>query len=99
MLPYAEDITKFKEILDKDPGNAQIWCSWGIALIELKRFDDAVEKFKKAAELNPHLPSAWYGWGISLSALGKKEAAAEKIKKAMAIDPDSGNDPAEPAHG
>ena len=95
MLPFDEAIEKFKEILKQDPENAEMWCSWGVALIEFGKFDEAVEKFEKAAGISPDLPAAWYGWGIALNALGKKEKAAEKIKKAMEIDSDSDQDPSE----
>ena len=83
----------FKEIVKHDPENAEIWCSWGVALMELKQFDEAVEKFEKAAGFSPDFAPAWYGWGIALSALGQKEAAAEKVKKAMELDPDSSQEP------
>ena len=96
MLSFEEAITKFKEILKHDPENAQIWCSWGVALIELKQFDEAVEKFEKAAGFSTGFAAAWYGWGIALSALGQKEAAAEKIKKAMELDPDSSQNTSAP---
>ncbi len=96
MLPFEEAVAKFKEILKHDPENAQIWCSWGVALMEMKQFDEAVEKFEKAAGFSPDFASAWYGWGVALSALGQKEAATEKIKKAMELDPDSSQDPSAP---
>jgi Flp pilus assembly protein TadD len=73
-----------------------MWCSLGVAMIELKKFDEAAEKFKKAAELSPQLASAWYGWGIALKSLGQDEEAAEKIKAAMEMDQDSDKDPSEP---
>jgi Flp pilus assembly protein TadD len=96
MLPFEEAVEKINKVLKQNPENADMWCSLGVALIELKRYDKAAEKFEKAAELNPQLPSAWYGWGIALKALGQDKAAAEKIKTAMEIDQDGNKDPSEP---
>ena len=41
MLPFEEAIEKFKAVLKQTPENAEIWCSWGVALMELKRLDEA----------------------------------------------------------
>lgn len=96
MLPFEDAIEKINEMLKQDPENADMWCSLGVALIELNKYDEAAEKFEKAAELRPQHPSAWYGWGIALKALGQEKAAAEKIKTAMEMDQDSDKDPSEP---
>ena len=73
-----------------------MWCSLGVALIELNKHDEAAEKFERATKLSPQLSAAWYGWGIALKALGQEKAAAEKIKIAMEMDQDSGGDSSEP---
>lgn len=96
MLPFEEAIVRIKEVLKQDPENADMWCSMGIALIELKKYDEAAEKFEKAAELSPRLSSAWYGWGIALKALGQEKAAFGKIKIAMELDQDDGENLSEP---
>ncbi len=90
------ELMNCKEILKHDPENAQVLCSWGVALMELKQFDEAVEKFEKAAGFSPDFAAAWYGWGVALLALGQKEVAAEKIKKAMELDPNSSQDSSAP---
>jgi Flp pilus assembly protein TadD len=51
MMPYEEAVEKLKEALKLALDNAQLWASWGVALVELKQFEKAVEKFKKAVEL------------------------------------------------
>jgi len=96
MLSFEEAVEKINEVLKQNPENADLWCSLGVALIELKKYDKAAEKFEKAAELSPRLSSAWYGWGIALKASGQDEKAAEKIKTAMEMDQDGIKDPSEP---
>ena len=88
MLSHEEAIDKFKEAVKEMPENAEIWCSWGVALSALQQFEEAVEKFAEAVKHKPDFAIAWYGWGLALMALGRKEEAAEKIKKAIEIAPD-----------
>ena len=88
MLSHEEAIEKFKEAVKEMPENAEIWCSWGVALSALQQFEEAVEKFAEAVKHKPDFAIAWYGWGLALMALGRKEEAAEKIKKAIEIAPD-----------
>ena len=54
MLPFDEAVERIREALKQDPENAEMWCSWGIALMELKRYEEAAGKFEKAAELKAH---------------------------------------------
>ena len=88
MLSHEEAIEKFKEAVKEMPENAEIWCSWGVALSALQQFEEAVEKFAEAVKHKPDFAIAWYGCGLALMALGRKEEAAEKIKKAIEIAPD-----------
>jgi cytochrome c-type biogenesis protein CcmH/NrfG len=96
MIPFKDAVEKINEVLKQNPENADMWCSLGVALIELNKHDEAADKFERATKLNPQLPAAWYGWGIALKALGQEKAAAEKIKIAMEMDQDSGRDSSEP---
>jgi tetratricopeptide (TPR) repeat protein len=88
MLSHEEAIEKFKEAVKEMPENAEIWCSWGVALTALQQFEEAVEKFAEAVKHRPDFAIAWYGCGLALMALGRKEEAAERIKKAIEIAPD-----------
>ena len=87
MLSHEEAIERFKEAVKEMPDNAEIWCSWGVALSALQQFEEAVEKFAEAVKHKPDFAIAWYGCGLALMALGRKEEAAEKIKKSVKIDP------------
>ncbi len=69
-----------------------MWCSWGVALVELQQYQEAVGKFQKALEVKPDFVPALYGCGFALTALGRKEEASEKFKKAKEIAPDNAGD-------
>jgi tetratricopeptide (TPR) repeat protein len=89
MEQYREAIEKFKDAVKQKPEDAQIWCSWGVALVELQEYQEAVEKFQKALDVAPDFVPALYGCGFALTALGRKEEASEKFKKANELAPDS----------
>ena len=75
MMPHEEAVEKLKEALKIAPDRAELWASWGVALLELKQFEEAAEKFQKAVELQSDFVPALYGWGIALKAQGKEEEA------------------------
>lgn len=65
MKQYQEAIEKFKEAIKQQPENIDIWCSWGVALVELQQYQEAVEKFEKALEVKPDFVPALYGCGYA----------------------------------
>lgn len=81
MKEHQEAIKTFQQAVKITPDNPNIWCSWGIALVELQQFEEAAEKFETAIKLQSDFVSAWYGWGFALMAMGKQKEAAEKFKK------------------
>ena len=86
MMPHEEAVEKLKEALKIAPDKAELWASWGVALVEQEKFEEAAEKFKKAVELQPKFVQALYGWGIALKAQGKEEEAIKKFQIAGEID-------------
>jgi protein O-GlcNAc transferase len=87
MRQYEEAIEKFRKAVKEMPENADIWCSWGVALVELQQFEDAAEKFEKAVKHRPNFAAAWLGCGLALMALGRKTEASVKFKKALELEP------------
>ena len=85
-MPHEEAVEKLKEALKITPDRAELWASWGVALVEQEQFEEAAEKFQKAVELQSDFVPALYGWGIALKAQGKEEEAIEKFQKAAEID-------------
>jgi tetratricopeptide (TPR) repeat protein len=74
-------------VLQQQPDNAAVWCSWGVALLELQRYEEAAEKFREAVKHQPEFAVAWYGWGLALTALQRKQEAAEKFRKSIELEP------------
>ena len=63
MLEFEEAIRTLQQVLQQQPDNAAVWCSWGVALMELQRYGEAAEKFREAVQHQPEFAVAWYGWG------------------------------------
>ncbi len=62
----------------------------GIALKELRRFDEAVVEYQKALRLRPDLPEISNNLGDSLHSRGDYAAAIQHYRRAVAIRPDYG---------
>ena len=69
--------------------NPEYWNNKGIALGELKRYEEAIECFDKAIELNPNDPWYWYNKGVALSELKRYEEEIECYDRAIELDPNN----------
>lgn len=81
----------YRELLTKAPDNANAHVYLGIALFDLKRFDEAVASYKQALHLRPFFPIAWNNLGNALRMLGQTEAADQAFQKALEQKPDYTN--------
>jgi len=55
-FPEAGD--KYKELLDREPGNPALMNNYGVALYKQGKKDEAIVQFKKALEIAPNLKDA-----------------------------------------
>ena len=59
----------------------------GNVLVELERYEEAMEQFRKALALDPAYAPAHVGLGNALGNLNQDEEAMEQFQKALALDP------------
>ena len=59
----------------------------GLALIELKKSNEAIQAFDKAIKINPQNSDAWDGKGLAFETLNKPEEAINAYNKAIEINP------------
>jgi predicted membrane-bound spermidine synthase len=90
-----EAIGEFLSALARDPGSAnargnlgQIRHEQGAALIESRRFADAVTSLREAVELLPDSAEAHNDLGVTLASMGRVTEARPHFERAVALKPD-----------
>jgi superkiller protein 3 len=69
-------------------GDSDAWCDRGIALLNLERYEEALQASEKALELSPNHSGAWCLKGIAFDKLGRYEEALQAYDKALELYPD-----------
>lgn len=60
---YEEALALYEEILARNPGQPQIWLSYGHTLKTVGRLEEGLAAYRKAIELRPSFGDAW--WSIA----------------------------------
>ena len=69
------------------PKNAQAWISLGDALMDSRRFGEAVDAYQKGLELDPKNVNARVDMGTSYRGIGQFDKAVDEYRKAIKTDP------------
>ena len=78
----------FESLLDVDPNNVEAVVHYGLALEDLRRFDEARLEYEKATELAPDDPLPFINLGSLLYFHSRETyAAKEALMRALEIDP------------
>lgn len=87
--PYQmQDDTKLiREIVQKDPGNVTAWIKLGNALMDLSRFNEAIDAYGKALDLDPKNADVRVDMGICYRNSNRSDIAAQEFRKALEINP------------
>jgi len=83
---HAEEV--YRGVLQREPHHVNAWCYWGIALHDLRRYDQSVQAYERALALQPHFPIALNNLGNSLRYLGRVQEADNAFQKAIELSPD-----------
>ena len=70
-----------------DPVDASIRVTFGIALLQARRFEQAISEQERALELNPNDAFAYAYLGVALAHAGRPTEALRKIEKALQLSP------------
>ena len=76
---WDEAITQFTAATKLDANFAEAYVGLGLALISVKRYEDAIPPLKRAEALTPGNPSLHYGLATAYSRLGQKEEADKEF--------------------
>ena len=82
-------VSVLSEAARLNPASAEAWNSYGAALQQLGRHQDAVERHLKAIEIDPAFAEAHNNLGVALSALGQYGAAFDAFDRAASLDSDN----------
>jgi hypothetical protein len=63
---FGEAGEKYKELIDKEPGNPALINNYGVALYKQGKKDEAIVQFKKALEIAPNLKDARESLAVAL---------------------------------
>ncbi len=77
---YADAVQKFVEAITRDPKNASLHLSLGLAYQSLKKYPEAAQALEKAAELNPTSPDPFYSLGLLYEAAATDPAPWKEPK-------------------
>ena len=89
--PSPMQIEQLQAATRMAPKNAQAWISLGDALMDSRRFGEAIEAYQKGLELDPKNVNARVDRGTSYRGIGKFDKAVEEYRKALKINPNFPN--------
>lgn len=82
-------LTIADRLIELEPGNPQHHYYRGIALLGMKKTEDALESMKSALDLEPTAPAALNGYARCLSILGRYEEAIPYLEQLTLVQPES----------
>lgn len=84
----TQDDTKLLEdFVKKEPGNVDAWIKLGNALMDTKRFNEAIDAYQKAIAINPKNVDVRVDMGTCYRNSGRPAEAEKEYRKALDMDP------------
>jgi len=85
---YAEAVESYRELLQTDPANAELYVNIGIALKAQGKSDVAIANYKQAIQLKPELAEAYYNLANAFRDQQRYAEAIENYRQAVTLKPD-----------
>ena len=86
-MVWSDEISLYRDCVQKAPGKARPYNNLGAALIKQGRLAEAVEPLKSALKIKPGYAQAHYNLGYALSRLGKLEAGIHHLSESLRLNP------------
>src|SRR3990172_5651593 len=83
--PADAALERVDEALKASPQDPALWYRRGTLLLDLERWDDALEAFRRVEGLAPPPPRLQDDLAFALGKLGRTEEAAKAQEKALAV--------------
>lgn len=84
----AAALEHFTRAAQLQPRFAEAHSNRGVALQEMKRWDEALACYRRALEIDPMHVDALYNRGVALSALERRNEALESFDRVLRVRPD-----------
>ena len=85
---YSQDeIRLLENAAAQDPKNFSAWTNLGNALMDSRRYQEAVNAYQKALELDQDKVDVRVDMGTCFKNIGQFDRAVEEYRKALTIDP------------
>jgi TPR repeat len=81
-------VASYDRAIEIKPDYADAYSNRGIALKDLKRFEEALASYDRAIEIQPDYAEAYSNRGVALQELKRVEEAVASYDRAIAIQPD-----------
>jgi tetratricopeptide (TPR) repeat protein len=85
--PSPQQIEQLQAATRMAPKSAQAWVSLGDAMMDSRRYSEAVDAYQKALELDPKNVNARVDMGTCYRGMGQFDKAVEEYRKALKINP------------
>ncbi len=84
---WKDSETLYRHTLSVTGPNPITQGNLGTALLEVRRFDEAIAHFKEAVRLKPDYAEALSNWAFALALQGKLDEAVPKYRESLALKP------------
>ena len=82
---HAEQV--YRAVVQREPNHVNGWCYLGIALHDLRKYDQSIAAYERALALQPNFPIVLNNMGNSLRYLGRVQESDEAFQKAIDLSP------------
>lgn len=86
---YSDAVSSLASYLERDPGNADAWKTFGDAQKKAGGYYEALEAYDQALAISPSQPAVWINRAKTLVMLGQYDEAILSCDRAIALDHES----------
>lgn len=84
---WASKKNFWKDALEHKQEKARPYNNYAFALLEEKKYEEALPYLKKALEIDPHYTDAWNNLALAEGSLGNTDKAIEYLQRALHLNP------------
>lgn len=84
---WHDDISLWRDVTAKSPGNGRGWMNYGTALMARGKMEDALRCFREASVLTPSYDLVEVNLGVATGALHRDTEAVQHFQRAIALAP------------